>query len=285
MSVEHKKQWIEPGFPEISIARQCELIGLPRATYYYQAQDEHTLNQQVMRLLDEEYTRHPFYGVRRLTVWLQRQGYHVNHKRVRRLMRRMGLVAIYPKPRLSQAFQEHEMFPYLLRDITIVHPNQVWCTDMTYIRLVQGFVYLVVILDWYSRYVLSWAISTTMEPTFCVEALQQALQETKPVIFNSDQGAQFTSRAFTGCLKHANIQISMDGRGRVYDNIFIERLWRSVKYEEVYLNDYESVRTARIRLGHYFDYYNTERPHQALDYKTPAEVYFKERVSHNKRSV
>jgi putative transposase len=231
-----------------------------------------------MRLIDEEYTRHPFYGVRRMTAWLRRQDYTVNPKRIRRLMRIMGLVAIYPKPHLSQAIQEHEKFPYLLRDIEIVRPDQVWCTDITYIRMVQGFVYLVVMMDWYSRYVLSWAISTTMESTFWVEALQHALYRATPEIFNSDQGPQFTSREFTGSLQKAGIAISMDGRGRVYDNIFIERLWRSVKYEEVYLNDYASVKTARSRLGGYFDYYNTERPHQALDYNTPAEVYFKECV-------
>jgi putative transposase len=263
---------------EISIARQCELIGLPRSTYYYQAQEENPLNQQVMRLIDEEYTRHPFYGVRRMTAWLQRQGYPVNHKRIRRLMRLMGLAAIYPKPRLSQVLQEHETFPYLLRELDIIRPNQVWCTDITYIRLIQGFVYLVVMMDWYSRYVLSWAMSTTMDTTFCVEALHRALDRATPEIFNSDQGPQFTSREFTEGLKEAGIAISMDGRGRVYDNIFIERLWRSVKYEEVYLHDYVTVRTARTRLGGYFDYYNTERPHQALEYNTPAEVYFKERV-------
>jgi putative transposase len=260
------------------VARQCELLGVARSTYYYQPQATDSINQQVMRLIDEEYTRHPYYGVRRITAWFHRQGYQVvNVKRIRRLMRLMGLEAVYPKPRLSQAMKEHEWFPYLLRDLVIVHPNQVWCTDITYIRMLQGFVYLVVMMDWYSRYVLSWAISTTMETTFCLEALQRALQRATPKIFNSDQGPQFTSREFTGCLKKAKIAISMDGRGRVYDNIFIERLWRSVKYEEVYLNDYGSVKTAHTRLGSYFDYYNAERPHQALDYKTPAEVYFKER--------
>jgi putative transposase len=231
-----------------------------------------------MRIIDEEYTQHPFYSVRRMTACLQCQGYPVNPKRIRRLMRVMGLVAIYPKPRLSQSNPEHRTFPYLLRDIEIARPDQVWCTDITYIRMVQGFVYLVVMMDWYSRYVLSWAISTTMETTFCVDALQHALHRARPEIFNSDQGPQFTSLEFTGCLKEAGIAISMDGRGRVYDNIFIERLWRSVKYEEVYLNDYASVRTAHTRLGSYFEYYNTERPHQALDDKTPADVYFKERV-------
>lgn len=234
------------------------------------------MNQQLMRLLDEEYTHHPFYGSRRMTAWLQRQGYPVNRKRIQRLMRMLGIAAIYPKPKLSHRDQEHERFPYLLRDVDITYPNQVWCTDITYIRLLRGFVYLVVMMDWYSRYILSWEVSTTMETTFCVEAVQAALAFSKPAIFNSDQGSQFTSREFTGCLKEADIAISMDGRGRVYDNIFIERLWRSVKYEEVYLNDYATVRDARIRLGSYFQYYNTARPHQALEYKTPADVYFKE---------
>lgn len=232
-----------------------------------------------MRLLDEEYTRHPYYGVRRMTAWLQRQGYLVNVKRIRRLMRLIGLEAVYPKPRLSQALKGHERFPYLLRDLVIAHPNQVWCTDITYIRMIRGFVYLMVIMDWYSRYIVSWELSTTMETMFCVDALQRALQQTKPAIFNSDQGPQFTSHLFTGCLKTAEIAISMDGRGRVYDNIFIERLWRSVKYEEVYLHDYESVKDARNGLARYFDFYNTERPHQTLTYHTPAEVYFKEQYS------
>jgi putative transposase len=214
------------------------------------------VNQRLMRIIDEEYTHHPFYGVRRMTAYLQRQGYSVNPKRIRRLMRVMGLVAISPKPRLSPSNPEHRMFPYLLRDIEITRPDQVWCTDITYIWMVQGFVYLVVMMDWYSRYVLSWAISTTMETTFCVDALQHALHRASPEIFNSDQGPQFTSVEFTGCLKEAGIAISMDGRGRVYDNIFIERLWRSVKYEEVYLNDYASVRTAHTRLGSYFEYYS-----------------------------
>jgi putative transposase len=258
------------------VARQCALIGLPRSTYYYQPFGEDALNLQLMRLIDEEYTRHPYYGSRRIRVCLQRQGYVVNRKRIQRVMRQMGIVAVYPKPRLSQAMKAHETFPYLLRDLVIDHPNQVWCTDITYIRMVQGFVYLMAIMDWYSRYVLSWAVSTTMETTFCLEALETALQQTSPRIFNSDQGAQFTSREFTGCLKAADIAISMDGRGRVYDNIFIERLWRSVKYEEVYLNDYVTVRDARTGIGRYVQYYNTERPHQALEYNTPADVYFKE---------
>jgi putative transposase len=256
--------------------RQCELLGLSKATYYYQPREENALNHQLMRLIDEEYPRHPFYGVRRMTAWLQRQGYPVNHKRIRRVMQMLGLAAIYPQPRLSQATKEHEKFPYLRREVVIDRSDQVWCTDITYIRMMRGFLYLVAIMDWYSRYVLSWAISTTLETTFCLEALQQALIKAKPNIFNSDQGPQFTSREFTGCLKAADIAISMDGRGRVYDNLFIERLWRSVKYAEVYLHEYATVHDAKNRLRHYFQYYNTERPHQALDDHTPGEVYFKE---------
>ncbi len=258
----------------MSITRQCELIGLSRASYYYQAREESTFNDRLMRLIDEEYTRHPYYGSRRITACLQRQGYPVNRKRIQGLMRRMGIVAIYPKPRLSQAINEHEKFPYLLRNVAISCPNQVWCTDITYIRMVRGFVYLMAIMDWYSRYVISWAVSITMETTFCLEALQQALREAKPDIFNSDQGAQFTSREFTGCLKDAGIAISMDGRGRVFDNIFIERLWRSVKYEKIYLHEYATVPDVKRGIQDYFQDYNTERPHEALEYATPAEVYF-----------
>jgi putative transposase len=227
-----------------------------------------------MRLIDEEFTRHPFYGVERMTVYLGRQGRQVNVKRVRRLMRQMGLEAIYPKPKLSLAHPEHRVSPYLLRDLRIVRPNQVWSTDITYIRLVHGFLYLVAILDWFSRYVLSWEVSISLDPAFCLTALEQALQQAKPEIFNSDQGCQFTSLAFTGRLQSAEIAISMDGRGRVYDNIFVERLWRSVKYEKVYLNDWQQVAEASSGLSEYFEFYNHERPHQALGDKSPAEVYF-----------
>jgi putative transposase len=257
------------------VVRQCELIGLSRSTYYYQPVGECSLNIELMHLIDEEYTRHPYYGSRRICACLHRQGYAVNRKRVQRLMRQMGIVAIYPKPRLTQALKAHEKFPYLLRDLVIDHPNQVWCSDITYIRMVRGFVYLVVIMDWYSRYVVSWAVSTTMETTFCLEALDKALQRATPAIFNSDQGSQFTSLEFTGCLKKAGIAISMDGRGRVYDNIFIERLWRSVKYEKIYLHEYATVSEVKQGLQEYFQEYNTDRPHQGLADRTPAEVYFK----------
>jgi putative transposase len=227
-----------------------------------------------MRLIDEEFTRHPFYGVERMAVYLRQHGWGVNVKRVRRLMRQMGLEAIYPKPKLSQAHPEHRVYPYLLRDVPIVRPNQVWSTDITYIRLLHGFVYLVAILDWFSRYVLSWEVSVSLDTGFCLAALEHALQQAKPEIFNSDQGCQFTSLAFTGRLQAAEIAISMDGRGRVYDNIFVERLWRSVKYETVYVNDWHQVTEARTGLSTYFTFYNHERPHQSLGHKPPAEVYF-----------
>jgi putative transposase len=226
-----------------------------------------------MRLIDEEYTRHPFYGVLRLTAWLKRNGHEVNEKRVRRLMRLMGIEAIYQKHDLSKAAQDHKIYPYLLKGVEIEKPDQVWSTDITYIRMERGFVYLVAIIDWYSRYVLSYNVSNTLDKEFCIEALNSALEISKPEIFNSDQGSQFTCNDFTGCLKERNISISMDGRGRCYDNIFIERLWRTVKYEEVYLNGYETGTEAVRGLRRYFNFYNTERLHQALEYKTPAEVY------------
>jgi len=226
-----------------------------------------------MRLLDEQYTRTPFYGVRRMTAWLCEQGHGVNPKRVRRLLREMGLWAIYPQPRLSMAGAGHRIYPYLLRGVEVTRPNQVWATDITYVRMRRGFVYLVAILDWYSRYVLAWKVSLTLELEFCLEALEEALQEECPEVFNSDQGVQFTSQAFTGRLKEAGIRISMDGRGRCMDNVFVERLWRSVKYEEVYLKDYETVPEAVQGLGAYFTFYNRERLHQSLGYRTPERVY------------
>ena len=226
-----------------------------------------------MRLLDAQYTETPFYGIRRMTAWLQRQGYAVNHKRVGRLLRQMGLAAIYPKPRLSQPAADHVIYPYLLRGVSVDRVNQVWSADITYVRLAAGFVYLVAVIDWFSRYVLSWAVSITMDVAFCVEALEQALSQGQPEIFNTDQGAQFTSQDFTVRLQQGGIRVSMDGRGRALDNVFVERLWRSVKYEEVYLRDYQSVWDTRQSLARYFGFYNTERLHQALGYRTPAAVY------------
>lgn len=265
---------IEPNHPELSTRRQCELIGLNRATYYYQPATETELNLKLMRLIDKQYTRTPFYGWPRMTAYVRRQGYQVNHKRVRRLMRKMGLEAIYPKPRAKGKAQEHKIYPYLLRDLEIVHPNQVWSTDITYIRMASGFMYLVAIIDWYSRYVLAWQLSNSLDGHFCQMALQQALTQDKPGIFNTDQGVQFTARSFTTCLKKAGIRISMDGRGRALDNIFVERLWRSVKYEHVYLHDHATVPDLEAGLRDYFNFYNHKRLHQSLGYQTPAEVHF-----------
>jgi putative transposase len=226
-----------------------------------------------MRRLDEQYTRTPFYGIRRMTAWLQQEGYAVNHKRVGRLLRQMGLEAIYPKPRLSVPGEPARRYPYLLRGLPIERANQVWSTDITYVRMPRGFLYLVAILDWYSRYVLAWELSNTLDTAFCLAALDRALAHATPTIFNSDQGVQFTSQAFTSRLEQAGIQISWDGRGRALDNVFVERLWRSVKYEEVYLHDYATVADAVSGLTRYFRFYNEERLHQALGYRTPAHMH------------
>ena len=275
MSVETKRQLIEEDHPQLSVRRQCALLGLSRSSLYYRPQAEHPENVQLMRLLDEQYTAPPFYGVRRMTAWLRSQGYAVNHKRVARLMQQMGIAAIYATPKLSQAAAGRTIYPYLLRGVKITRVNHVWSTDITYIRLHQGFVYLVAVMDWLSRYVLSWALSVTLEGQFCREALLQALRHgTRPEIFNTAQGVQFTSSDFTGLLKAEGIQISMDGRGRALDNVFVERLWRTVKYEEVYVRDYTTVREARRGLEEYFTFYNHKRLHQALGYQTPAAVYY-----------
>jgi putative transposase len=265
---------IEPDYSQISVARQCELVGLSRSSFYYTPQEESPENLYLMRLLDEQYTRTPFYGVRRMTAWVRAQGYAVNHKRVARLLHTLGLETLYTKPQTSQAQPGHRVYPYLLRGVPITRVNQVWSTDITYIRLQGGFVYLVAVLDWFSRYVVSWAVSITMDVSFCLDALEQALRVAQPEVFNSDQGAQFTSAEFTSRLEEAGIQISMDGRGRALDNIFVERLWRTVKYEEVYLKDYETPPEARRGLAQYFAFYNDQRLHQALAYQTPAAVYF-----------
>jgi putative transposase len=248
-------------------------LGVNRSGLYYQPVGESAENLRLMRLIDEEYTRHPFYGSRRMTVWLGEQGHEVNRKRVSRLMEVMGIEALYPKPRLSQPGEGHKIYPYLLKGVEVTRVNQVWSTDITYIRMAEGFVYLVAIMDWFSRFVLSWALSVTMELDFCVEALKRALGRGRPEIFNSDQGSQFTSEKFTGQLETRGIAISMDGRGRCFDNIFIERLWRSLKYEEIYLRDYGLVPEARAAIGNWFRFYNQQRPHQSLGYRTPAKLY------------
>jgi putative transposase len=227
-----------------------------------------------MTAIDLLYTEYPFFGTRRLEIFLKKQGFSVGRKRVRRLMQLMGIVAIYPHRNTSVPHPAHRVYPYLLRDVRIERPNHVWSTDITFIRLAKGFAYLVAVLDWHSRYVRSWRLSNTMETSFCIEALEEALRDCQPTIFNSDQGSQFTSTAFTQTLERRAITISMDGRGRAYDNIFIERLWRSVKYEDVYIKQYATIPEAHAGLIRYFEFYNTVRPHQALGYKTPAQVYF-----------
>jgi putative transposase len=272
-SVDEKRAAIDPEHPDLSVARQCELIGLARASYYYQPVGETAEEPLLLRLLDEQYTRTPFYGVRRMTAVLRQQGYAVNPKRVRRLLRTLGLAALAPQPGTSRAAPAHLVYPYRLRGVAIERVDQVWSSDITYIRLRGGFAYLAAVLDWHSRYVLSWALCNSLEVGFCLDVLEAALARGRPEIFNTDQGAQFTSPAFTGRLEAAGVQISRDGRGRALDNVFIERLWRSVKYEDVYLQDYEGLGAARRGLGRYFGFYNAERPHQALGYRTPGEVY------------
>jgi putative transposase len=279
-SAEAKRVLIDLDHEQLSLTRQCELLGLARSSWYYQPRPVSEENLALLRLLDEQYTRCPFYGVRRMTAWLRTQGHQVNAKRVARLMRQLGIAAIYQKPGLSVPGDGHVIYPYLLRGVAVDHRDQVWSTDITYIRLAQGFVYLVAVLDWFSRYVLAWDLSVTMDVGFCIDALERALElGARPEIFNSDQGAQFTSQGFTGRLRAADIRISMDGRGRALDNVFVERLWRTVKYEEVYLKDYTSVPSARTNLAAYFRFYNQERLHQALDYQTPAAVYGAEPIS------
>lgn len=258
----------------ISIRRQCELLGGNRGSLYYQSPGESEENLQLMRLIDEQYTKTPFFGSRRMTAWLREdKKLTVNRKRVVRLMESMGLEAVYPKPRLSQPGEGHKIYPYLLKDLPIERVNQVWSTDITYIRMAQGFCYLVAVMDWHSRFVLSWSLSVTMEMDFCLEALTSALRRARPEIFNSDQGSQFTSERFTGELLKRGITISMDGRGRCFDNIFMERLWRSLKQEEVYLKDYQQVNEARSGIESWFQFYNYRRRHQSLGYRTPAVIY------------
>jgi len=266
---------VEPGHAQLSLRQQCQLLGLPRSSLYYSAQPVDEEDLALMRLLDEQYLRTPFYGVRRMTQWLREEEWTVNQKRVRRLLRLMGLEAIYPRPRLSEASAEHRKYPYLLKDVTIDRPGQVWSTDITFIPMNQGWLYLTAVLDWFSRYVLSWRLSNTLDSLFCLEALEEALTgHDRPEIFNSDQGVQFTCTAFTGRLEREGIAISMDGRGRALDNVFVERLWRTVKYEEVYLKGYRDGQEAHQGLSRYFPFYNQQRSHQSLDYLTPAAVYF-----------
>jgi putative transposase len=255
------------------VRRQCELLGLHRSSLYYEPAAETQENVRLMRLLDEEYTAHPFLGSRRLRALLNEHGEEVNRKRVQRLLRVMGLEAIYPKPKLSVAGAGHKVFPYLLRNVPIKRADQVWSTDITYIPMATGFMYLAATIDWYSRYVLSWRLSNTLDGSFCLDMLDEALSLGRPEVFNTDQGVQFTAETFTGRLQSAGVAVSMDGKGRCLDNVFVERLWRSVKYENVYLYRYETVPELEVGLRLYFRYYNEERLHQSLDYRTPAAVY------------
>jgi len=260
----------------LSITRQCELLDLPRSSYYYVPEPVNAEELHLMKLIDQCYLDLPFYGTRRIRDWLYDQhGLIVNRKRIQRLRRILAIETLYPKRNLSLANQQHKIYPYLLRGLSVDRPNQVWSTDITYIPMAKGFVYLVAVMDWYSRRVLSWRLSTTMDTGFCVDALEDAIAHFGcPTIFNTDQGSQFTSEEFTGVLKANNIAISMDGKGRWVDNVFVERLWRSVKYEEVYLNAYDTVQEARQSLGRYFEFYNSERRHQALSRQTPDSVYY-----------
>jgi putative transposase len=255
------------------VSRQCDLLGLSRSSYYYRPVAVSSKELRLLHRLDAQYTQTPFYGVRRMTAVLRREGEAINPKRVRRLLRTLGLWALAPQPGTSRKAPGHAVYPYLLRGVAIERVDQVWSTDITYIRLRGGFAYLAAVMDWYSRYVVSWALSNSLEVGFCVEVLEAALRRGRPEIFNSDQGSQFTSPQFTGRLKAAGVRISMDGRGRALDNVFVERLWRSVKYEEVYPHDYVGMSEAAKGLGRYFGFYNEERPHQGLGYRTPGAVY------------
>jgi putative transposase len=255
------------------VRRQCELLGLNRSTWYYEPAPETAANLRIMRLIDEQYLLTPFYGARRMVATLMAQGEQVCRKRVTRLMRLMGLIAVGPRPRTTQRDPNHRVFPYLLRNVAIERRDQVWSSDITYVPMPRGYLYLTAVMDWYSRYVLSWRLSDTLEGSFCLEALEDALGRGTPEIFNTDQGSQFTARAFTGRLERAGVAISMDGRGRALDNVFIERLWRSVKHESVYLHGFRTTDELEQGLHEYFDFYCHRRPHQGLENRTPAHVY------------
>lgn len=265
---------IDAEHPQLSVTRQCQLLGLPRSTYYHVAQPEPDENLRLMRVIDEVYTESPFFGSRQMTRWLRRQGHRVSRKRVQRLMRLLELEAIYQKPHLSRAHAAHPVYPYLLRDLVVDRPNQVWATDITYIPIQGGYVYLCAVLDWHRRRVLAWELSNTLDASFCVRAVQRAIAEFgPPEIFNTDQGCQFTSAEFTQPLLARNVKLSMDGKGRCLDNVFVERLWRTVKYEEVYLKGYVSMVDAHAQLERFFRFYNHQRPHSTHGGLTPDEVY------------
>ena len=288
LDVTVRRSMVDMIHKDISISRQCDLLSLCRSSLYYSASRsqagnrngvyESALNLKLMELIDVKYLQCPFYGSRKMTAWLKQSGYRVNRKRIGRLMNIMDIRCIYPIKKRIRIDPDHRVFPYLLKDLSIRLANHVWSTDITYIPMRKGFIYLVAIMDWYSRYVISWEVSTTLEKEFCIRALERGLSISQPQIFNSDQGCQFTSPSFYQILLDKQIAVSMDGRGRAFDNIFIERLWRTVKYEEVYLKGYDDVSEAVRELGKYFDFYNNERHHQALGYKKPVEIYFQKEV-------
>jgi putative transposase len=258
---------------QLSLVHQCSLLDVSRASVYYRPAPTRAEDLELMALMDRQYLKTPFYGSRRMKAWLLGEGYLVSRSKVRRLMRLMGLEAIYRRPNTSKPAPGHRVYPYLLKGVDVNRVDQVWASDITYIPMAQGFLYLVAIMDWYSRYVVGWKLSNTMDTDFCVAALEEALSKGIPEVFNTDQGAQFTSEAFTQTLQERDIQVSMDGKGRYLDNILVERLWRSIKYEEVYLKAYQTVAEARTGINAYLEFYNRQRPHQALGYRTPAEVY------------
>jgi putative transposase len=274
MNIERRRQIIDPMYPRLSVVRQCELVSISRSGFYYQPASETPLNLMLMRLIDEQFLQTPWYGSRQMARHLRREGYGVGRKRVRRLMAKMGLVPIYQRPRTTVPHPDHQVYPYLLREMVIDRPNQVWCADITYIPMRRGFLYLVAVMDWSTRKVLSWRVSNTMDADFCIEALEEALARFgRPEIFNTDQGSQFTSPRFTGVLRDAGVRISMDGRGRWMDNVFIERLWRSLKYECIYLHAFETGLELRAGLADWISYYNARRPHSTLVGRTPDEAY------------
>jgi putative transposase len=274
-STEVLRSLVDPNHSDLSIRRQCELLGLPRSTYYLEPASESAENLRLMKLIDEQSLERPHMGRLSMTQWLNNLGHQVNIKRVRRLMNLMDIVAIYPRPRTTLRDKQHKVYPYRLRGVKIEHVNQVWSTDITYLPMEQGFMYLVAVIDWYSRHVLSWRVSNSLEGSFCIEALEDAMAAASayPKIFNTDQGVQFTSHAFTSVLKTKGIQISMDGRGRAIDNVFIERFWRSLKYEDIYLKDYATVADLIKGIAEYLEFYSNQRPHQSLNGQTPKSVY------------
>ena len=285
MSRERRREMVDREHPGLSTVRQCALLGISRSSVYYRPRAPSQKDLALMKQIDQQYLATPFYGSRRMKVWLGRQGHRVNRKRVQRLMRTLGLQVIYRRPRTSKPAPGHKVYPYLLGGMEITGPNQVWAADITYIPMARGFLYLVASMDWYSRYVVAWRLSNTLDADFCVETLEEALSKGKPEVFNTDQGSQFTSEGFTELLEEHGVSISMDGKGRYTDNIFVERLWRTVKYEEVYLKAYSDGREAKDGLEAYFHFYNTQRPHQALGYRTPAEVFSGDSVQSDEQST